>query len=98
MSWAKKVDSNQKAIVALGRKLGADIAITSFAGDGFPDTVWQFWCKYSQLKMTHLVEIKDGNKPPSRQRLTPDQEKFHAIFDCTIVKCEADVFKLMGIK
>ena len=99
MTYKKKVDANQANLVKLGRQLGAKIAVTSSAGDGFPDTVWQFQPRNraSFGVETHLVEIKDSNKPPSKQKLTPDQVKFHAIFKCTIINCEADVFRLMGI-
>ena len=97
MTYKKKVDSNQANLVKLGRQLGAKIAVTSSAGDGFVDTVWQFHHYGRSFKLeTHLVEIKDGSLSPSRRRLTPEQEKFHAVFQCTIIECRADVFELMG--
>jgi len=98
MSRKKKVDANQSELVKMGRELGAKIAITSSAGKGFPDTVWQFQPRNRATfgKVTKLVEIKDGSLAPSRQKLTPEQVKFHAIFDCTIINCRADVFDLMG--
>ena len=107
MTRAKKTDSNQAELVKLGRQLGAKIAITSSAGDGFPDTVWQFIPRnrqnpssstvYGSQRVTKLVEIKDGSLSPSRQKLTPDQVEFHAKFKCTIINCESDVYRLMGI-
>jgi hypothetical protein len=95
MAYAKKVDANQKAIVKLGRSLGAKIAITSSAGDGFVDTVWQFTYPYGLR--THLVEIKDPDKPPSQRKLTPKQVIFHSIFECHIVETVKDVFDLLEI-
>lgn len=98
MSRARKVDANQTELVNLGRELGAKIAITSAAGDGFPDTVWQFTDHSTRNRRleTALVEIKDGSLSPSRRKLTPAQEKFHAEFNCHIIECRADVFELLG--
>jgi hypothetical protein len=42
-----------------------------FAGDGFPDIAVGYG------GVTMLVEIKDGSKSPSRQRLTPAEKLFH---------------------
>ena len=28
--------------------------------------------------INYMIEIKDGSKPPSKRRLTPDEEDFHA--------------------
>lgn len=101
MSRAKKVDANQPELVELFRELGARVAITSSAGDGFPDLVVQYRHPYNididkYGVETYLVEIKDGSKPPSKRKLTAEQEEFHAIFICHIVECRADVFDLLG--
>ena len=99
MSRARKVDRNQAEIVQLFRDLGASVAITSSAGDGFPDIVVQFRnpARRNYNIETVLVEIKDGELSPSRRKLTPDQETFHSKFYCEIVKDRADVFRVMGM-
>lgn len=66
-----KVDDNQKAIVAAFRKAGATVQHLSDVGGGCPDIVIGY------MGVNVLVEIKDGNKPPSARKLTPDQVKFH---------------------
>ena len=66
-----RTDTNQKEIVAAFRKLGATVNITSNVGDGFPDIVVD---KFGQ---TVKVEIKDGNKSPSRQKLTEKEQRHH---------------------
>lgn len=71
---AAKIDDNQKAVVDVFRSMGISTAITSGAGDGFTDLV------IGHGGLTVLVEVKDGNKPPSAQNLTPAQEKLHASF------------------
>jgi len=95
MAYAKKVDANQPEIVATFRALGAKVAITSSAGDGFTDLVIQFHYPYGLR--THLVEVKDGSKPPSERKLTPKQVIFHSIFECHIVETVKDVFELLEI-
>ena len=99
MSRAKKVDDNQAEIVKTFRALGARVAITSSAGDGFPDLVVQYrWPLAGRIPLeTLLVEVKDGSKPPCERDLTPKQEEFHAEFVCHIVESVQDVYDLLEI-
>ena len=69
-SRAKK-DDNQDDIVAALRKMGASVWITSQMGNGSPDLVVGYAGK------NYLIEVKDGSKPPSAQKLTGDESKFH---------------------
>jgi Holliday junction resolvase len=57
MTYAKRVDKNQKAIVEEFRKLGFSVYITSHVGRGFPDIM-------VGMGNTHtiLVEIKSTDK------------------------------------
>jgi hypothetical protein len=48
---------------------------THAVGQGFPDLVVSFRGR------NILIEIKDGSKPPSARRLTPDQKEFHESWD-----------------
>ena len=101
MTYKKKVDDNQKEIVQTFRDLGAKVAITSSAGDGFPDLVVQFrhWCNSNRSGRveTLLVEVKDGAKPPSQRKLTQKQVDFHAVFNCHIVETIQDVYELLEV-
>ena len=74
MRRAAKIDRNQPAIVAALRKIGCSVQSLAPIGDGCPDLlVW------SPLRRELLViEVKDGAKPPSERRLTPDQVLWHA--------------------
>ncbi|VVE31356.1 hypothetical protein PEP31012_03693 [Pandoraea eparura] len=72
MRRAAKVDANQPEIVSALRAIGATVAVTSTAGQGFPDIC----CGWRGRNV--LFEIKDGSKPPSARKLTPDQIEFHA--------------------
>jgi len=65
-------DANQAIIVEAFRKLGYVVHHTHQSGSGFPDIII---C--SPSGHMELVEIKDGNKPPSQQKLTSDQVRFH---------------------
>ena len=67
-----RVDANHTAIVSLLRSFGCSVISTAGVGDGFPDLVVGFH------GVTHLIEIKDGEKSPSKRRLTPDEEEGHA--------------------
>lgn len=72
MSRARKVDENQREIVEGARKHGYSVFVASAVGQGFPDLI------VGTASENHLIEVKDGNKPPSARKLTKAQEKFHA--------------------
>lgn len=65
---AKRIDSNQPEIVAALRSVGASVECLHDLGKGVPDLLVGFrGCNY-------LLEVKDGNKSPSRRQLTDDQK------------------------
>jgi Holliday junction resolvase len=74
MRRAARTDANQNDIVEALRDVGATVAITSGLGSGFPDIVVGF------REVNYLIEIKDGSKPPSKRRLTPDEQDFHDLW------------------
>jgi hypothetical protein len=85
-----RVDSNQPEIVAAFRALGYSVHHTHMVGDGFVDIV------VGKQGQDALVEIKDGSKPPSQRRLTPDEARFHATWKGRVVVVETtdDVARL----
>lgn len=68
--WARKTDDNHQEIMDAFRALGFSVADTSRLGNGFPDLV------VAKKGINVLVEVKDGNKPPSAKRLTQDEKDF----------------------
>ena len=72
---AAKIDSNQNEIVEALRKIGCSVQILSSVGRGCPDILVGVPCGSFGLNIA--MEIKDGNKPLSAQKLTPDQVKWH---------------------
>lgn len=88
----KRTDANQTAIVSAFRKLGATVSITSALGKGFPDLVVGY------RGQNFLVEIKDGSKLPSAQKLTPDETKWHETWrgQITIIRSVDDVLALLN--
>lgn len=71
MGRACKTDDNQQEIIERFRGWGATVKSTHMVGNGFPDLVVGF------QGVNLLVEVKDGSKPPSRRKLTKDQQEFH---------------------
>lgn len=69
---AAKVDRNQPEIVSALRKVGVSVQHLHSVGAGCPDLL----CAINGY--TFLVEVKDGAKVPSAQKLTPDQVEWHA--------------------
>lgn len=68
---AKRVDANQLEIVKALMAIGCTVADTSRSGEGFPDLVVGY------RGVNFLLEVKDGDKSPSRRALTPAQVSFH---------------------
>ena len=86
MRRAAKIDANQPEIVSALRSVGATVAVTSTVGQGFPDICVGFRGR------SILMEVKDGDKPPSERKLTPDQKNFHASWrgEITVVTSAAE--------
>ena len=76
MKRAAKIDINQPEIVAAFRKVGFSVCVTSSQGKGFPDIVIGYESA-TKGRQTALIEIKNGLLPPSKRRLTEDEQRFH---------------------
>ncbi len=72
---AAKVDDNQSEIVAALRGAGCSVMPLHAVGKGCPYILVGF------RNANFLLEIKDGNKPPSARKLTPPQERFHSTWN-----------------
>lgn len=72
MRRAARKDANQNSISEYLRDLGWSVLDLSRAGEGVPDMA------VSRPGFAALVECKDGSKPPSERKLTPDQERVKA--------------------
>lgn len=64
---ARRVDSNLGEIVRVYRKAGCRVDVTNGR--------WDLTVQYGGL--TDLVEVKDGSKSPSAQKLTKAEQKTH---------------------
>lgn len=88
---AKRADKNQSLIVRDLRKLGAQVQTLHEVGKGCPDLLvgWQ--------GKNFLFEVKDGMLPPSRQRLTPDEQIWHATWEgqVHVIRTTEDALKVM---
>ena len=63
-----RTDANQTQIVAALRGVGATVQHMHQLGKGCPDLLVGF------RGVNYVMEIKDGDKPLSAQRLTPDEQ------------------------
>jgi hypothetical protein len=66
----RRTDGNHAEIVAALRAIGASVLDIHDLGHGAPDLLVGF------RAMNLLVEVKDGRKPLSHRKLTPDEKKF----------------------
>ena len=68
----KRTDRNHAEIINALRKIpNLSVFSTHEVGKGFPDIVIGY------KGINYLIEIKDGNKPPSARKLTDAELKFH---------------------
>ena len=80
---AKKTDGNHEAVKAELKAAMPEISVhdSSHAHGGFPDLVIGLFGR------NHLVELKDGTKPPSRRRLTNAQVGVHTNWQGNVWVC-----------
>jgi hypothetical protein len=94
MRRAAKIDANQQAVVDALRQVGATVHSLATVGGGCPDLLVGFRGR------TCLMEVKDGNKPPSERRLTPFQVLWHEQWtggSLTVVNSPEDALKVIGV-
>lgn len=91
MRKAARTDGTQQAIVSALREAGASVEILAQCGKGVPDLLvgvsslpFHFSDGNRRLivatvkSINFLIEVKDPTKPKRDQKLTPDQERWHA--------------------
>ncbi|MEO9497674.1 MAG: hypothetical protein ABJG42_24585 [Vibrio splendidus] len=86
---AARVDDNQKAVVALFRKLGWYVLIVSQLKNCCDIIV-------SKGGRTVAIEIKDGKKPASARKLSSGEEEFRDnwLGEWRLVETDNDVMKI----
>lgn len=89
---AASVDANHKSVADAFKALGCSVASLAPLGDGIPDLL----VSRHNNGPAWLVEVKDGSKSPSRQKLTEDQTKFHAAWRGRIFVCKS-IVEVAGI-
>lgn len=93
MRRSARVDANQKEIVEALRRCGASVLITSQLKNCFDILVGYNGVNY-------MVEIKDGNKPPSQRQLTKGERKFCDEWKggkYYIIESIEDALKMIGV-
>lgn len=74
----KRVDANQTELVHEAERLGAQVQRISDIGSGCPDLL------LSHKNRWHVIEVKDGSKPPSKRQLRENQVEWHRRFDAPV--------------
>jgi hypothetical protein len=69
---AARTDANQAEVVKALLDAGCVVTLLHRVGSGCPDLL----CWNGERFV--MVEVKDGAKPPSARKLTPEQEAWHA--------------------
>ena len=93
---AARIDANQTRIVRALRDIGAVVHSLAGVGSGCPDLLVGF------RGVTFLLEVKDGSKPLSERKLTPDQGRWHEEWlllsgaPLDVVTCEDDALRAIG--
>lgn len=70
----RRVDANQPEVVKFLRSKGWFVTFLHTLGKGVPDLMVSR--RMHGVPFCCLVEIKDGAKPPSKQKLTKDETSF----------------------
>ena len=95
MRRASKIDANQKRIVSALRRTGARVLSLAAVGQGCPDLL----VYRESVDSLYMLEIKDGDKPPSagRNRISPHQRQFHRDWPVMVVCSVDEALKAIGV-
>ena len=93
MRRAARVDQNHEQVVSALRAAGAQVQSLAAVGKGVPDLLVKYQGAF------YLIEVKDGQQPPSKRQLTPDQVKWHEEWKCAflgVVENPEQALKFIG--
>ena len=83
MRQRAKVDANHRDIVYALRKAGASVQSLAAIGKGCPDLL------VGIAGRNLVMEVKDGNKPPSGRALTADEQQWFEMWKGKVVIVES---------
>jgi Holliday junction resolvase len=86
-----RIDDNQKEIVRALRKSGVEVLSLAAVGQGCPDLL----C--FRADKLFILEIKDGLKFRSKQKLTPHQTKFAKRWPVQVVNSIESALEAVGL-
>lgn len=99
MRRAARIDGNHGEIVEALRKSGCSVTSLAGVGKGCPDLLVGLYANsYECGRRTLLLEVKDGNLPPSARKLTDDEERWHAEWrgEAYVVNSVSEALELIG--
>jgi Holliday junction resolvase len=90
---AAKIDRNQPEIVEALRKAGCTVTLLHKVGAGCPDLL------VGRGGINYLIEVKDGQLPPSARKLNDLQVKYHGIWrgQVAVAKSVQEAFDIVGL-
>ncbi len=88
----KKTDRNQAELMKQIRQCGWSVVSLHTVGRGVPDLA------VGAKGLNFFLEVKDPNQPPSKRKLTPDEQEFFRTWQgmVHIVHCIDDVIKIVN--
>ena len=88
-----RTDDNQTRIVRDLRQAHCRVMSLAAIGGGCPDLL----VYRPTTGLLYMLEVKDGDKVPSRRKLTPHQVKFHEDWPVHVVKDIDEAFEAVGL-
>ena len=94
MRRAANIDANQPEIVAALRAVGATVEHLHSVGAGCPDIL------VGHKGANWLIEIKDGSKAPSKQKLNERQVEWHQLWNgqVSIARTAEEALQIIGVR
>jgi Holliday junction resolvase len=86
-----RIDDNQRELVKALRKSGCKVLSLAAVGNGCPDLL------VFRANVLTILEVKDGSKPPSQQKLTIFQEQFRVDWPVQVVNSIESALKAVGL-
>ena len=86
-----RIDDNQVVIVKALRRAGCRVLSLAAMHNGCPDLL------VSRGDVLYLLEVKDGDKFKSRQKLTPFQVQFHKDWPVQVVNSIESALGAVGL-